>query len=178
MRLRQGEEYIVHPGHVLAYEIGSSAPAPYRFPSSTLRLQVPNIDLRLGEYLPTNVQTFFRNLRQSDTYRSFANVMFTLRTWSRRLLHGDRVYMRFYGPTTLLLQSRAPSSGLRDALTRDDVAEFADAPAGAFDGALRSATQQNTPATTSQSDETPKEPESETVSYATVGSDGKVSFGR
>lgn len=121
--LGPSETYIAHPSNILAYSITPRPPTPYRFKSSTLRLQIP---LQLGNWFPT--PAFIRALQSSDFYKVFHNALLRIRTWSRRTIWGDRLFLRFEGPTTILLQSRA--SRVRDVLSRDEVNEIADAPAG------------------------------------------------
>ena len=72
--------------NVVAYTITQSLPLPYRFKSSVLRLQVPDLGLR--HILPNT--KFFRVMRESDTWKTLGKIIFTLRTWSRRTIWGDR----------------------------------------------------------------------------------------
>lgn len=84
--LAAGETYIAHPSAVLAYAVGRSPePQPFRFRSTTLRIQVPH----LGRFLP-NVK-FFQDMRETQTFKYIASTLFTLRTWLRRTIWGDRV---------------------------------------------------------------------------------------
>lgn len=83
--LKTGEEYVVHPSNVIAYSIMQHAPQPYRFKASTFRLQIPN---PIG-WLPDT--RFWRTVRESTVYRVIRDVAFTVRTWSRRAIWGDRV---------------------------------------------------------------------------------------
>lgn len=136
LELGPGESYIAHPSHVLAYSTNSShqpsstpKPTPYRFRSSTLRLSIP---LSLGNWFPTS--NFVRNLQESGTYKFFHNLLLRVRTWSRRTIWGDRLFLKFEGPTTILLQSRG--TRVRDVLTTQHVNEIADAPAGAVGDVL------------------------------------------
>lgn len=123
--LKPGEEYVVHPGNVVAYTITQHPPLPYRLKSSSLRLQVPN--LGLSNLIPDI--KFFRVMRQSPTWKGIAQMLFTLRTAARRTIWGDRLFLQFHGPTTILMSSRA--SRINDVLTSRDVNEIADSPAGA-----------------------------------------------
>ncbi|KAI6878654.1 hypothetical protein KC360_g6109 [Hortaea werneckii] len=120
--LKQGEEYIVHPSHVVAYTAGPSPPRPYRFKATSFRLQIPAV----RHLLPDT--RFFRVMRESAAWSLLSRVAFTLRTWSRRTIWGDRLFLHFTGPTQILLQSRGNS--LRDSLSNRDVNEIADSPAG------------------------------------------------
>lgn len=83
--LKTGEEYVVHPSNVIAYSIMQHAPQAYRFKSSSMRLQIPN----LFSWIP-NYQ-FFRIMQESSVWRFFANAGYVLRTWARRTVWGDRV---------------------------------------------------------------------------------------
>ncbi|KIV96362.1 hypothetical protein PV10_00243 [Exophiala mesophila] len=174
IELAKGETYVVHPSSILAYSTSSPSPPPqpYRFKSTSIRFQIP---LQLGNFFPSS--KFIETLKTSSTYKFFANASLRLRTWSRRTIWGDRLFLRFEGPTTLLIQSRA--ARVSEVLTAQDVNEIADAPPGVVSEAVRSAQISQgkslegsgavgvpTPAHS-----TPK------VSVASVGSDGKVSFG-
>jgi hypothetical protein len=128
--LRQGEEYVAHPGNVVAYTITQHPPLPYRFKSSNLRFQIP--DLGLG-YLVPDVK-FFRVMRQTETWKFVTKLLFNLRTQARRTIWGDRLFLKFHGPTTILMSSRA--SRISDVLTSQNVNEIADSPAGAVQDAV------------------------------------------
>jgi hypothetical protein len=123
--LKSGEEYVAYPGNVVAYTITQHPPLPYRFKSSNLRFQVPNLGLG---YLVPDIK-FFRVMRQTDTWKFITNLLFNLRTQARRTIWGDRLFLKFHGPTTILMSSRA--SRISDVLTSRDVNEIADSPAGA-----------------------------------------------
>jgi len=73
-----------HSSNVLAYSITPTLPLPFRFRSTTLRLQLPNLT-----YLSS--MKFFREMRKTTTFKFLANVIFTVRTWARRTIWGDRV---------------------------------------------------------------------------------------
>jgi uncharacterized protein (AIM24 family) len=132
LTLGANESYIAHPSSVLAYALSSTsnAPQPFRFKSSTLKFQIP---LSLGNWFTT--PAFIRALQESTTYKTLHNLLRRVRTWSRRTIWGDRLFLRFQGPTTILIQSRA--ARLRDVLTSDQVNEIADAPAGTVAEAVR-----------------------------------------
>lgn len=84
-----------------------------------------------------------------------------------------KLFLRFYGPTTIVLQSR--SSRLRDALSSRDVNEIADTPAGSLQSAVRlSEKMQNSSQADGWSEES--SPAKTKMSYASVDQDGKVSF--
>ena len=161
LALKSGEEYIVHPSNVIAYSIMQHAPQPYRFKSSNLRLQIPNA----FSYLPDT--RFFKVVRQSTVWRVVAKTLFTVRTWARRSIWGDRMFLRFQGPANILVQSRGAK--LTDAFTARDVNEAADTPAGVL--------QAGKPATPAITDSSPSAPVAPTkLSYATVEGDGKVTI--
>jgi hypothetical protein len=128
--LKPGEEYVTHPGNVVAYTITQHPPLPYRLKSSSLRFQVPNLGLG---YLMPDVK-FFRVMRETDTWKGIGNLLFNLRTAARRTIWGDSLFLKFYGPTTILMSSRA--SRISDVLTSRDVNEIADSPAGAVQSAV------------------------------------------
>ncbi|EFQ97353.1 hypothetical protein MGYG_00392 [Nannizzia gypsea CBS 118893] len=128
--LKEGEQYIAHPSNVVAYTMTSTPPQPYRFKSTTLRFQVPN--LGVGKRLSnTNIVS---NLSKSDTWMALMRIFHTFRTWTRRTIWGDRLFLQFQGPTTLLVQSRA--ARINDILTDREVNEIADATPGATRAAV------------------------------------------
>ncbi|KAE8441255.1 hypothetical protein EG329_005586 [Mollisiaceae sp. DMI_Dod_QoI] len=166
INLRPGEEYVAHPGNVVAYTITQHPPLPYRLKSSSLRLQVPS--LGLGYLLPDI--KFFRVMRETQTWKGITSLLFGLRTAARRTIWGDSLFLKFHGPTTILISSRA--SRISDVLTSRDVNEIADSPAGAVQSA-----------TTLLSKPKDEEGSSKQISdvptgfhVAEVGRDGKVKF--
>lgn len=142
-----------------------NAPQPYRFKSSTLRLQIPNV----FSWFPDT--GFTRTIRQSQVWRFLAAFMYTVRTWTRRSVWGDRLFLRFEGPANILLQSRGNS--LTEALTTRDINEIADAPAGA----VQVARQPKPSSTSGDANAAPSVPSTSTkLSYASIKQDGKVEF--
>ena len=165
INLRAGEEYVAYPGNVVAYTITQHLPQPYRFKSSILRFQLPSLGLG---YLMPDIK-FFKVMKETNTWRGFTNLLFNLRTTARRTIWGDRLFLKFQGPTTILLSSRA--SRISDVLTARDINEIADAPAGAVESAIVKAT-------------TPEEKTTKPFldaptgfHVAEVGKDGSVKFG-
>ena len=68
-------------------------------------------------------------MRESQTWTNIKRVFFTLRTWSRRTIWGDRLFLQFHGPTTILLQTRAARLN-RDVFSNRDVDEVAEVAPG------------------------------------------------
>lgn len=128
--LKAGEEYVAYPGNVVAYTISQHPPLPYRLKSSSFRLQVPS--LGLSRLVPKT--KFFRVMQETETWKGITSLLFNLRTSARRTIWGDRLFLQFHGPTTILLSSRA--SRISDVLTSRDVNEIADSPAGAAQSAV------------------------------------------
>ncbi|KAH7080789.1 mitochondrial biogenesis AIM24-domain-containing protein [Paraphoma chrysanthemicola] len=124
VQVKAGESYVAHPSNVVAYTASSTPPLPYRFKSSNLRFQVPN----LGFGSLVERVRFFRVMSQTATWRALATTFYTLKTWMRRTIWGDRLFLQFQGPSTLLIQSRA--SRISDVLTLRDVNEIAESPPG------------------------------------------------
>ena len=60
---------------------------PFRFKSSNFRLQVP--DLGFGSFVQNS--KFFNNMSKTTTWRAIATTWYTLKTWMRRSIWGDRV---------------------------------------------------------------------------------------
>jgi hypothetical protein len=164
VNLKAGEEYVAYPGNVVAYTITQHPPLPYRFKSSSLRFQVPNLGLG---YLVPDIK-FFRVMKQTDTWKGITKLLFNLRTAARRTIWGDRLFLKFHGPTTILVSSRA--SRISDVLTARDINEIADSEAGAAQSAVTLA---NTPKeiSTKQRVDVPTG-----FHVAKVGTDGNVKF--
>ncbi|KAF1816237.1 hypothetical protein P152DRAFT_454493 [Eremomyces bilateralis CBS 781.70] len=174
--LKTGDEYVVHPSNVIAYSISTNPPLPYRFKSSALRLQVPLMSAL--SWIPDI--KFFQVMRETPTWRKVTAALFRLRTWTRRSISGDRLFLRFYGPSTVLVQSRG--SSLRDVLTTNEVNEIADTPAGVVRGPvkvdLRKPAVHASAVTPQQKAEVSQPEPSQPLQtrYARVGRDGKVTF--
>lgn len=180
--LAEGEELVVHPSHVVAYSVGRNAPLPYRFKSSSWTLQVPSMP---GTLVPERLTKFWADMKATGAYKFMAGALFSLRTTARRSIFGDRLFLQFKGPTTLLMSSR----GVRvsDVLTKEQVNEIADAEAGvvpkAIDGVTKPKKQEESPASVdgvsagSEASEPASAAEKPAaIHMATVGKDGKVRF--
>ncbi|KAF8866221.1 hypothetical protein BDZ45DRAFT_710836 [Acephala macrosclerotiorum] len=165
VNLRAGEEYVAHPGNVVAYTITQHPPLPYRLKSSSLRFQVPN--LGLGYLLPDI--KFFRVMRETSTWKGITSLLFNLRTAARRTIWGDSLFLKFHGPTTILISSRASRVG--DVLTSRDVNEIADSPAGAVTSAVTLMSKPKEEESSKQISDVPTG-----FHVAEVGRDGKVKF--
>ncbi|CAI7607772.1 unnamed protein product [Penicillium pancosmium] len=123
--LKDGEQYIAHPSNVVAYTMSSNPPRPYRFKSTTLNFQVPGL-----KTLPRLLQgnKFIRDMSDSNTWKNTMSFLHKLRTWSRMTIWGDRLFLQFDGPATVLVQSRGPR--VNDVLSGREVNEIADSPRG------------------------------------------------
>ncbi|ROV87393.1 hypothetical protein VSDG_09668 [Cytospora chrysosperma] len=180
--LGEGEELVVHPSHVVAYSVNRNAPLPFRFKSSSWTLQVPSVPESL---VPEGLRKFWKDMKATGTYKFLAGVLFSMRTTARRSIFGDRLFLQFKGPTTLLMSSR----GVRvsDVLTKEQVNDIADAEAGKVPQAIEGVVTpkkpeegpENTAAATVASGAS--EPASAAdkpvaIHVATVGKDGKVQF--
>ncbi|KAF2195124.1 hypothetical protein K469DRAFT_681479 [Zopfia rhizophila CBS 207.26] len=130
VQLKAGESYVAHPSNVVAYTAAVNPPLPFRFKSSNIRFQIP--DLGFGSLLQ-NIK-FFRVISETPIWKTLSRIFHTMRTWTRRSIWGDRLFLRFEGPTTMLLQSRA--SRISDVLTLSDVDEIAETPPGAIQDAV------------------------------------------
>lgn len=125
VKLADGEELAVHPSHVVAYSVDRNAPVPFRFRSSMLRLTVPSVPESL---IPKGLAKFWKDTRETGAYKFLAKLLFSLRTTARRSIFGDRLFLQFQGPTTILMSSRG--ARISDVLTKEDVNEIADTEAG------------------------------------------------
>ncbi|KAL8998458.1 MAG: hypothetical protein Q9169_002495 [Polycauliona sp. 2 TL-2023] len=92
--------------------------------ATSFRLQIP--DLGLSTFFPDT--KFFRVIRESWTWNVITGTAHSLRTRFRRSIWGDRLFLQFQGPATILLQTRAVR--LNDVLTNREVNEIAEAPGG------------------------------------------------
>lgn len=99
VQLKPGESYVAHPSNVVAYTVSATPPLPFRFKSSSLRFQVP--DLGFGS-LAQNVR-FFREMSKTATWRTLATAYHTLKTWLRRSIWGDRVRTFLAGYRIMML---------------------------------------------------------------------------
>ncbi|KAI1483652.1 mitochondrial biogenesis AIM24-domain-containing protein [Daldinia eschscholtzii] len=163
LTLAEGEEFVAHPSNVVAYTVTKNPPLPFRFKSSGIRFQVPSITTWLGE------TKFLKTMRGTETYKFLSRVLFSLRTAARRTIWGDRLFLHFRGPTTILMSSRG--ARISDVLTSEDVNELADAPMGEVPATVELVTKP-------KPDVTPKTEDAAAVkiNVASVGQDGKVSF--
>jgi uncharacterized protein (AIM24 family) len=177
IELAEGESYVAHPSNILAYSTSSPSPlpTPYRFKSSNFRFQIPT---QLGNFFPSS--KFVQNMKTTKTYKFFSQISLRIRTWSRRTIWGDRLFLNFEGPTTILLQSRA--ARVSDVLTAADVKEIADAPAGVVQEAItQNITSKIDAARTGLEGATPSAQQAPVrnhpkVSVASISRDGKVTF--
>ncbi|KAF2671096.1 hypothetical protein BT63DRAFT_477646 [Microthyrium microscopicum] len=171
INLAANEDYVVHPKHVLAYSLNETAPQAYRFKSNVFRFQIPS----LSSLLPDT--RFIREIRKTPAWQFLAEALYTIRTWARRSIWGDRLFLRFRGPTTILVQSRA--SKIVDSLTSGDVNDIANSPAGApfLKQSTTTPSEQpsQTPVTSPKDFKASPPPEKPTtMHFATVSSSGKV----
>ncbi|TLS31520.1 hypothetical protein PpBr36_03925, partial [Pyricularia pennisetigena] len=173
--LAEGEEIVLHPSHVTAYSINKNPPLPFRLRSvSPLRVQIPALPASMTNYMttlvPNRLSNFMTAMRNTDLYKTIARALFGLRTAMRRSIRGDRLFLQFRGPATILMSSR----GVRvtDVLTNDDVNEIADSEAGVAARAVELATK---PEPTMEAPEVTRG-KITGIHVASVGKDGKVKF--
>lgn len=121
-----------------------------------------------GRLVPEGLSTFWNNMRETSTYQYLARVLFTLRTATRRTIWGDRLFLQFKGPGTVVMSSRG--GRLRDTLSREQVAEIADVEAGVVPEVLGEAGKPKTEQPVATDNGVAK------ISIASVGKDGKVTF--
>jgi len=170
VQVKAGETYIAHPSNVVAYTASNTPPIPFRFKSSNIRFQVPN--LGLGSLIESS--RFFRTMSQTASWRTLATAFHTLKTWLRRTVWGDKLFLQFQGPAIMLLQSRA--SRISDVLTLRDVDEIADSPPGAvLDAVERKIKEEIKSIGEGTKAPIPNTDASGTVRYATI-KEGKAEF--
>ncbi|KAF4456566.1 altered inheritance-mitochondria protein 24, mitochondrial [Fusarium austroafricanum] len=175
LTLKEGEEFVAHPGSVVAYSISRYPPQPFRFKSNSLKLQVPSLSRWISE--PEWVTT----VRNSEVWKYLSRAFYSMRTATRRTIWGDRLFLQFHGPTKILMSSR----GVRvsDVLANQQVNEIADSQPGLLAEAVETI---NKPKLTDGAETKPapvkavkQEADDESVTgihIATVEKDGKVKF--
>lgn len=173
LTLGEGEEVVLHPSHVVAYSLNRSPPQPFRLRSSSLRLQVPRVPASVsalaGRLVPAGLSRFWANMRDTSTYRYLARLLFALRTAARRSVWGDRLFLQFKGPATVIMSSRG--ARVRDVLSREQVAEIADVEAGQVPDAVELASKPRETHVGQRLSE-----QASAIRVASVGRDGKVTF--
>ncbi|KAK9414701.1 putative Acyl-CoA dehydrogenase [Seiridium unicorne] len=140
----------------------SATACPLGFKSSGIRFQIPSVTAWFG-----NIK-FLQAMRTTETYKFISRILYSLRTTTRRTIWGDRLFLQFRGPTTILMSSRG--SRISDVLTKEEVNEIADAPAGAVPEAVDLATKPSLEAPTKVDEPTVR------VRVASIGQDGKAHF--
>ncbi|EJT75621.1 hypothetical protein GGTG_05554 [Gaeumannomyces tritici R3-111a-1] len=170
--LADGEELIVHPSHVAAYSLSRSPPLPFRLRSNRpLNLQSPALPASLDprSLVPERLAHFVATMRHTETYKGLARMLLALRTAARRSIWGDRLFLQFHGPTTILMSSR----GVRvaDSLSSEDVNEISDAEAGVVAGAIELSRK---PEPTVESPAASRESKPVAIHIANIGRDGKA----
>ncbi|KAK4234726.1 mitochondrial biogenesis AIM24-domain-containing protein [Achaetomium macrosporum] len=172
LTLGEGEEIVLHPSHVVAYSVTRDPPLPFRFRSTKLSLQVPAVPAWVsgaaGRLVPEGVTRFWKAMRDTETYKAVARLLFALRTAARRTIWGDRLFLQFRGPMTVLMSTRG--ARVRDVLSREDVNEIADAEAGVVPAAVELASKPKV------LEEKKVEQKPVVVHVASIGKDGKVTF--
>ncbi|ORY77684.1 mitochondrial biogenesis AIM24-domain-containing protein [Protomyces lactucae-debilis] len=100
--LQATDQYVVHPSHVIGYGVSCPRPMPVslKFVNISLPLKLPSLSNWLLRY------EFFRVMAKTDTWSFMKSAATKVRLFFRRVVHGSSAYVRFTGPTTLLLQSR------------------------------------------------------------------------
>lgn len=167
LRLSEEEEIVLHPSHVVAYAMGKATPRPFRLQS--VHLQLPSVPVsitsRASSLMPDRAARFWNAMRDTSTFKALARALFGLRTAARRTIWGDRLFLQFQGPATILMSSRGVR--MRDVLTNDDVNEIADSEAGAVPSAVKLAT-------TPKAIEDKRPEQKVSIHIARVKGDGKV----
>jgi hypothetical protein len=166
LTLSEGEEFVAHPASVVAYSVSRNPPQPFRFKSSSLRLQVPS----LTSWIPES--EFMKTVRKTDTYKFLTRMIQSLRTMTRRTIWGDRLFLQFKGPTTILMSSRGVR--VKDVLSNEEVNEIASAQPGVLPKAVELATKpagELAPPSPQTVEQAPS-----AIHVATVKGDGKVVF--
>jgi uncharacterized protein (AIM24 family) len=120
--LKPGESFIIHPSALLAYS--ALPPLLHRISSvsASLRFQIPNM-LKPDLSVQLDKIEAWRKIKDTPLWKSLTKALWSVRTWSRRAIWGDRLFLRFQGPATILIQSR--TRRLVDVVGKEDMGEFA-----------------------------------------------------
>ncbi|TQS35301.1 hypothetical protein Golomagni_04283 [Golovinomyces magnicellulatus] len=101
IRLKAGEEYIANVGNLVAYTESQNPPQPYRH--SNFHIQVPSI----GTWLRVSDRNLVQSLRATKIWLLTTKLFETLSIFMRRIVWGNQLFLKFSGPTTILISSRA-----------------------------------------------------------------------
>lgn len=101
--LEQGDSYILHPSNVLAY--AESCPEPQQVKLQNLKISLPFKVPSLSNFLLK--YEFFRVMSAQPFWTYTKRFGLAVRRFFRNLIWGDQLFVRFQGPTTILLQSRS-----------------------------------------------------------------------
>ncbi|KAK9454775.1 altered inheritance of mitochondria protein 24 [Dipodascopsis uninucleata] len=160
--LQEGEEFVCHPSNILAYTSAEhgAKPAPYRLRHSRLRIQIPS--WARSDSLSKAVQNF----RQTSFAQFVTKYYFKVKTFIRNSIWGDDLFVKFSGPSTILIQSR--STKLSDIIPASEMREIAEIEPSLFSPKLISPDSENS----AVSEEAKLEPKS--MGQASVGGHLKV----
>lgn len=101
--LQQEDEYIIHPSSVLAYAVSCPPPQPLKLQSIRIALpyKLPSFRRFLLRY------EFFQVMSKQAFWITFKNALTSIKSFFSKMIWGDQLFVRFKGPTTILLQSRS-----------------------------------------------------------------------
>ncbi|KAK9447066.1 mitochondrial biogenesis AIM24-domain-containing protein [Limtongia smithiae] len=128
------DEFVVHPANVLAYTSGvpgQKKPAPYRLKHLRFRLQIPgflkffskpSIITPSATPSPATSPSLATEIAHTPLARFLARRWASIAGALRTLVFGDDLFIRFSGPATVLIQSRAPR--LADVIPAAEVREL------------------------------------------------------
>lgn len=91
-----------------------------------------------------------------------------------KVFNGYQLFLQFYGPTTILLQTRA--SRTRDVLTSENVNEIADTKPGVVQPVMTLSQEQSQTDSRDPEAGFPVTTKAPRMSTASIGTDGKVTF--
>jgi hypothetical protein len=125
--LKPSEEFIINRRSLLAYSAGGQKPESTRLAATALRFQIPRIRLGLGIAEKLREVEWINAVRTSKSWQMLGKMVWAL----KMVIWGDREFLKFVGPATVLLQSRTGSK-MRDLLSREEMEEFATVESRAF----------------------------------------------
>ncbi|KAI5821135.1 mitochondrial biogenesis AIM24-domain-containing protein [Pyronema omphalodes] len=125
LQLKEGEEFIIHDRSLLAYSAAGQHPTTQRLAMTQMRFQIPYINFSLQEQL--GKVDLVQQIRASGAWKAAAKAWWKLKV----AVQGDRQFRKFYGPVTILLQSRT-GNRWKDMISKEEVGELADLETGAL----------------------------------------------
>ncbi|KAK9463675.1 mitochondrial biogenesis AIM24-domain-containing protein [Lipomyces oligophaga] len=109
--LREPEEqFLVHPSNVLAYtsSLPAAVPVFQRVKHTRVNFSVPTwLGGNLFKKSDSPIASLATSVSENEVYRFLSRAWFQVKSGIRRFIWGNDMFIRFQGPCTILIQSRA-----------------------------------------------------------------------